>query len=170
MCGPLAAGIASFAVSAVSTVANYAAQRNEAKAVEESAIAAHKLEQNQLSKRQMQEQDALVQKQRMQAIEEAQAKAETVQSAASGGISGISLDNLVADVSRRAATNRQTEEINTRNIVGQLAMEKKGVTAQAKSRINSSPAPSPISLVAGLGGAALSGFNSYSRQNKLMGA
>lgn len=159
--GALAIGLITAGIGAVQSVAQYSAQKQEAKANEQNAIESWKTQQAQLSKRAMQEEDALRQKQQQQNIEEAQVKAETVASAAGAGVAGLSLDNLIADVGRRASFNRQTEEENTRNTLAQLRLERKGVNSQAQGRINSVPKPSALGLVAGLGSSALKGYNAY---------
>lgn len=159
--GALALGLISFGVGAVQSIAQYSAQKQEAKQNQENAESAWAQQQNQLTKRAMQEEDALRQKQQTMNIEEAQAKASTVASAAGAGVAGLSLDNIVADVGRRASFNRQAEEENTRNTLAQIRMERKGVNSQAQSRINSVPKPSALSLVAGIGGAAIKGYSSY---------
>lgn len=159
--GQLALGLATFALGAVQSIAEYSAQKAESKANEQNAIEAWKNQQTQLTKRAMQEEDALRQKQQLQNIEEAQVKADTVASAAASGVAGISLDNLVSDVTRRAAYNRGIEEENTRMTLAQIRLERKGLNSQAQGRINSVPRPSALGLVAGIGGAALKGFNAY---------
>jgi hypothetical protein len=54
--------------------------------------------------------------------------------------------------------------------IDQLQLEKKQSQAQAQSRINSAPRPSALSLVAGIGGAALSGMSTYNQQMSYAGA
>lgn len=161
--GQLALGVAMFAVQAASTVAGFVGQQQEAKANEKNAVQDWKNKQEAITKRTMQEQDALRQKQRMQNIEEAQVVSEVEASSASAGIDGISVENLKADVSRRAAMNRDADEQNTKMILSQLRTERKGVNAQAQGRINAVPRPSPLSLIAGLGKAAMSGVNTYNQ-------
>ncbi|MGR9131733.1 virion core protein, T7 gp14 family [Rhizobium leguminosarum] len=170
MCEPsLLVGALSFAVSGVKAVAEYQAQNQEAKANEKASVQTWKDQQTQISQREMQEQDALRQKQTQQNIEEAQAKAEVAVSGAAAGVSGISLDNLLQDVGRRAETNRQVEQTNTDMVFSQLRLQRKGINSEAQSRINSVPRASPLTLIAGLGSAGVSGYNSYiSAKNRLM--
>jgi hypothetical protein len=163
MCGPLALGIASFAVSAASTVAGFVAQGQEAEATREAAIDANQIEQKQLNLRQMQEADAKNQALKEQDLAEAEALAEVEVQGAAANVSGISLDNLKADIKRRAGRNRTNARTNYQDIASQLQLEKTGSSSRAQSRINSAPKPSPLSLIAGLGGDALGGFNSYSK-------
>lgn len=160
---PVTMGVLSFAVGAAQQIAQFSAANQEAKAVEENANAAFRNDQTQLSLRQMQEADALAQKQKTQNLEEAEKKASVEVSAASAGVAGISVDNLIMDVQRKAARNRQTQFENTKMALAQLQLEKKASRNQAQSRINSAPRPSALGLVAGLGGAALDGYNTYDK-------
>lgn len=169
MCTPLAMGIASFAVGAAQAVAQYSAQKAEYKQNEANSIQAWKDQQAQITQREMQEQDALKQKLAQQNLEQAQAEADVEVSGAAAGVSGISLDNLTRDVARRAATNREIEQTNTDMIISQLKLERKGANSQAQSRINSVAKPSGLSLIAGIGSAAVSGVSSYTNyRNRMM--
>jgi len=156
-------GIASFAISAVSSVAQYSAQQQEYKRNEKNAVQAWKNDQAQLTLRQMQEDEATAQKQRAQNLQEAEVKSEVEAASAANGVSGISIDNLLQDVGRKAAYNREVEDRNARYIALQIKQQRAGASAQAQSRIDSVPKPSPISLVAGLGSAALGGFQTYQK-------
>lgn len=168
MCDPLSYGLLSFAVSGAQAVSQYAAQNQEAETNQKNAEQAWRDQQDQITQREMQEQDALRQKQTQQNIEEAQAGAEVAVSGAAAGVSGVSMDNLLQDVTRRASTNRQTEQTNTDMILNQLRLQRKGINSQAASRINSVTAASPLSLITGIGGAGVSGYNSYiSAKNRL---
>lgn len=163
MCTPFALGLASFAVGAVQSVAQFVGQRQQAKANEAAAKEAWRIDQNQITKRQMQEEDALRQKQEAQNIEEAQVKASAAVGAIQGGVSGISVDNIIADVGRQASRNRVTEEENYRMVASQLQTQRQKVSADAQSRINSVPRPSALSLVAGIAGSAIEGVNAYNK-------
>lgn len=158
---PVTAGVLSFAVGAAQAVATFAAANQEAKATQENAATAFENEQRQSSLRQMQEADAANQKKAIGNIEEAQKVAEVNVSAAGSNVSGISVDNLVMDVRRQSARNRDTIGQNLKMTVAQIQQQKKASQAQAQSRINSAPRPSALSLVAGIGGAALSGVNTF---------
>lgn len=163
MCTPLALGAIQGLVGAVSTVATFVGQAQQAKATRENAKKAWVIDQNQITKRQMQEEDALRQKEEAQNIEEAQVKASAQVGAIQGGVSGISVDNILADVGRQASRNRETERTNYRNIASQLQTQRQQVSATAESRISSAPSPSPLTLVAGIAGNVLEGFNSYNK-------
>lgn len=163
MCTPIALGVLSAGMGVVQSVAQFQAQRQEAASTKANAQKAWAIDQNQITQRQMQEEDALRQKQQAQNIEEAEVKAAAKVGAIEGGVSGISVDNIIADVGRQASRNRLTEETNYRNIASQLQLQRKGVSAQAESRINSAPKPSALSLVAGIGGSVIDGFNTYNK-------
>lgn len=163
MCTPLALGALSAGVGALQTVSTYMGQRQMAKATEAAAKVAFQQDQEQLTRRELQEQEASAQRQAAQNIEEAEVVATAKVAAIDSGVAGPTLDNLIMDVQRRAATNRVTEQTNLKNTIQQLQLNKKGSAAQAQSRVNSAPRPSALSLVAGLGGNLLSGMNSYQR-------
>lgn len=163
MCTPLALGIASFAVGAAQNVAQFVGQRQQSKANEAAARDAWRIDQNQITKRQMQEENALRQKQEAQNIEEAEVRASAAVGAIQGGVSGISVDNIIADIGRQASRNRLTEEENYRMVASQLQTQRQQVSANAITRINSVPRPSPLSLVAGIAGNALDGVNTYQK-------
>ncbi|WP_269929943.1 virion core protein, T7 gp14 family [Aminobacter sp. HY435] len=160
---PVTMGVMSAAIGVAQSVAQFAAQQQQAKAVEKNAIQAFENDQNQASLRQIQEADALAQKQKLQNLEEAEKVAEVEVSASTANVTGISVGNLVAGIRRRASTNRQTQFENTKMTVAQLQMEKKASRSNAQSRINSAPRPSALSLVAGIGGAMLDGYNTYDK-------
>lgn len=170
MCGPVMA-IASFASSALSTVTGFMAQQQQADAQNAmwtqnyiNALSAERDTFDQLGERQMQEQDVTQQKIRVSQIDEARRAATTVVSGAATGVSGITMDNLLDDVSRRAEYNRTTAEENYNMTAQQLQMEKTGAVDQFQSRVNSVPTaqdPNPLSLIAGLGGDAASGYGNY---------
>src|ERR1700743_3231026 len=101
MCPPVLA-VAGFMVSAASTVMGFAAQQQQADAQTAAwrqnytnALAAAPDDQNQPTLRQEQEADAAGQKQQANSVRAAQTEASVAASAASGGVSGISVDALV---------------------------------------------------------------------------
>ena len=168
MCTPMLLGIASFAMGAVQAVAQFQAQQQAHDDNQKAVEGSYKSQQQQLSLRQQQEQDALKQRLQQANIQEAQAAAETQVQGAASGFTGISLDNLVQDVSRRSAMNRETERTNTDMIVSQLKAEKVAAQSEADGRIASVQAPSALSLVAGIGSAAVGGFSTYTNAKNRM--
>lgn len=164
MCDPVTMAVATFALGATTEVLGYAAQNQEAKAVQSAAAAAYKQDQTQISLRQIQEADAEAHQVNQQNLEEAKVVSKVQASASDANVAGVSVDNIVADVRRQAARNRETIKANTRMTVMQLEQERKGSRSRNQGRINAAPRPNPLSLVAGIGGAALSGYNAYSKQ------
>lgn len=167
---PVSMGLMTFAVGAVQSIAQYQAASEEAEATRKNALQAYVNDQNAINHRQIQEADASAQKVQQINLEEAKKVSEVRLSASSAGVSGISVDNLVADVTRQASQNRQNQFDNTRMAINQLQLEKKSSQMQAQSRINSAPRPSALSLIAGIGGAALSGMSTYNQQMSYQGA
>lgn len=163
MCDPVTLGLFSAASGVIGSVTTYMGQSQMAKENKANAEQAWRDDQQQLTRREMQEEEALVQKQQSINLEEAEVLATAKVGAVSAGAAGISVDNILADVSRRAARNRVTEKTNTKNTIMQIQMEKKASGTRAQGRINSMPPPSPLSLVAGLGSNMVSGYNSYTR-------
>lgn len=163
---PVTAGLLTAGISMMKTVVGFVAQAQEAKANKENALAANAIEQEQLTLRQIQEQRANQAKLREQNLQEAEVAATLRVAEGSKGVGGLSTESLIADVRRKAARNRDVLSENTRMTVAALQQDKEAATIRAKSRIDSVPPPSALSLVAGIGESALSGYNAY---NKYMG-
>ncbi len=88
----------------------------------------------------------------------------TEASASGSGVTGLSLENLTADIYRKEGTNQMIRETNYRSTVEQLQEQKRGSVITAKSRINStSPGqhPSVLGLVAGIGSSAVGSYRNY---------
>lgn len=158
-------------VSAASAVAQYAAQADQAAQQQarydqnyQNSLAAARDQHNQLTLRGMQENEANAQKEHEINVEGATRAAEVNVSAAGGGVAGISVDALLADVARKVATNRAITKRNAEMTAQQLAMQQKGVVTQAEGRINSvaqgSP-PSPLEPALKIAGAGLKMFSDF---------
>lgn len=161
---PVTAAVLSFAVGAAQQVVAYQAQVQESKATEKNALQAYSNDQTQLSRRQMQEQDAAAQKAQSINIDEAGKASEVALSASSAGVSGVSVGNLLADVHRRASSARVNQFANTEATIAQLQQEKIGAKNTAQSRINSAPRPSALGLIAGITGSGLGAYGDYNKQ------
>ena len=163
MCAPLAiAGAAvSMAQAGVSFMAQQADYQNKAEAWREnyrSSLEAGRGEQRSIQLRAAQEAEAASQKMYVSHLEQAQKVAEAQVSAAEGGVSGLSVDNIVGDLKRSAALNRTTIATNAKMTALQLTEEMKASDVRTKNRINSMErptAPSPAGLVLNLAGAAI---------------
>lgn len=154
-------------IGIVSSVASYAGQMQQAKANEKNALTAFRNDQDALTLRQLQEQEATTQKNQATDIEQAQKVSEAKLSAATGNVSGISVANIVGDIVRRGEVNKTTQKRNAQMAVAQLQREKIASRAQAQSRINAVPRPSALSLIAGIAGAGLDGYNANQRRKQI---
>lgn len=162
---------ASFATGAGSALMNHSAQQTAAREADRrweqnrvNTVAALGTKYGQITRRQVQEQDAVVVKNRQDSLEQARKRAEVDNSAAGAGVSGISVENLLTDVDRRTAANRDAREINLRNTISQLTDEGRQAQAEAENRINSMPKgvkPSPLALVLDIGAAGLNAAKTY---------
>ena len=164
MCPPVLA-LASLAVTAATSFAGYKAQQAQYESQKEqkvandrNALASARNDQNQLTLRTLQEQEAYGQKAHLQKVEEAERTADIRVSAAGSGVAGISVGNLVSDARRRAGNNLTTLETNYQNTAAQLEAEQRGTVDKANARIASvaNPTkPSPAGALIGFAGAAI---------------
>lgn len=161
MCAPALGAV----VGIMGAVAGFAAKQQdyEAKAAAwrqnvVNAQAAARDEQRQLVTRSLQESDKLAQTRKVYAMEGAQKAALAEVAAAKGGVSGISVDNLIADLTGKALLNRTYADTNYRYKAAQLTEELKGTSTKMQMRIDSMPkpvAPNPLELVVGIAGAGV---------------
>lgn len=158
----------SMATGAMQAQAQYDAQDEAFRAQEErfrinaeNAIRAAEDDHKQLNMRSMQEQDKTREEQRVGAIQSEQRAAGQTAAAAGAGVTGLSVDNLVADVYRTEGTNQMIRETNMRSTVQQLQANKTGAVNTAQSRINSvarGTPPSQAALNAGIATAVVGGI------------
>tara|TARA_B100001057_G_C22619487_1_gene859891 strand:+ start:315 stop:917 length:603 start_codon:yes stop_codon:yes gene_type:complete len=122
----------------------------------------------QLSLRESQERDALLDKAMANKIEAAKAKGRTIASAGEAGVSGLSIAALVADIERTKLNNQGTINRNFDAIQQQGIYDRKALESQAQGRVNNMALPTAPSLlgtglqIAGLG---LQGYNKYNKIN-----
>lgn len=167
MCAPLLA-VASLAFGALGSVAQYQAGVDQANAQtaqhyanKQNAEAALRADYAQLNLRAVQEGEAKVAEAQKIRIEEAKAKARARLVAGEAGVTGISVDNLVADIGQQAAMEEEARNYNYLSTINQLQQEGKAAQARAHGRILSVPKgqkPSPLTLVAGIGSSAVKAF------------
>jgi hypothetical protein len=153
-------------VGALQSVASFAAAQADYNAKAEqwkqnylNALASARDDQNQLTIRQVQEEQATSQKLHTSLVEEAKNKAEVV--AGADYVSGLSIDALVQDQGMAAGTNRAGIEQNLKMKVAQLQKEKDATNTTALNRINSVArpvSPSGFSLAVGVLGAGVKAF------------
>jgi len=133
-----------------------------------SSQAANRQDHVALHSRELQERDALQEKNRIAAIEGARARGKQAAATGESNVTGISVDNILADVERGPANDQTQREATYMNTVSQLREEMKGADARSEARINSlkvgynpvAPA-SGASLALGIAGAGLSGYGNH---------
>jgi len=160
----MAVGLAGSVVQHQAAGADYEARSEQWRQNTVNSWAAAREEQGQLLQRELQEQDANAQRQHLSLIEQAEKQSEAEVSAASSGVSGISVDNLVADLGRKAATNRMVSQRNWEMTAEQLRQEKEATVTRSSNRINSvsrPTSPSGAGLIAGAGNALIGGAREF---------
>lgn len=166
-------------VGILGAVASYSAKKQdyEAKAAAwrqnvVNAQSAARNDQGQLLERNLQERDKTVQDKHVSYIEGAQKMALGEAAGAAGGVSGISVDNLVNDIAGKAAENRTYADMNYQYKAQSLQAQLNGTVITEQSRIDSMPkpiGPSPLELIAGIGGAVTKGFSGGGMSGATMG-
>lgn len=164
MCfAPLAAigMVVSMGQSMVSYMAAQQDYANKAQAWRQNytaALVAGRHEQDQLTTRAIQENEAAAAKMHLQQVDEAKKVAEAQVSAAAGGVSGVSVANIVNDLKRSSAYNRVIIDANAKMTAAQIRQDQIASVDRIKSRINSMErptAPNPLGFVLGAVGSAL---------------
>lgn len=158
-------GVASFAASAMSGAAEYSARQTQYATQKQSyyrneaqSLAAGNDEYNAIQRRTIQEGKAYAQRDREQLLEGARKGAEASAAAAGSGVTGLSVDNLVADVGRRVDANRTTLEDNWNGTALQLQDQSRAATTKITSRIGQVAMPvepDPTGAVLGVVGSGL---------------
>jgi hypothetical protein len=160
-----------FGLSAASTAAGFVEAQNQAAAQnamvrqnQEAAQENLRREYAATQTRQIQEEDAAaVQKQDI-SREARAARATAMTSAGESGVTGLSVDALLADIYGKEATAKDRISMNTGFTTQQLTAEMDGLKAKAKDRINSMPwanSPSPFAAALKIGGAGLGAYTDY---------
>lgn len=155
MCGPAAIPLASLAISTLSAGAQFQQQRNQARFAERAAIS----ERNENTARVMTEQ-SFRQQDQAQSLEaqrrDAQSRMATARAAASeAGVTGISVDAVLNELSGRAAENVQTMDTNYARGALSNAAELTNINQQFSRTIAQNPRPSGLALGLQLAGAGL---------------
>ncbi|WP_313196208.1 hypothetical protein [Shinella zoogloeoides] len=173
MCDPITIAVASFGIGAVQTVVGYMGEQSAAKQQNEmvrenqrNANLNAAREYTDVQTRQIQEEDAAAVQKQDVAREARAARATTMAAAGEAGVSGLSVDALLADVYGKEATAKDRISQNTGFTTQNLTRELDGVKAKAQDRINSMPwasGPSPFAAALKIGGL---GLNSYSNFKK----
>lgn len=157
-----------FAMSAVKSVVEFQAQTSAADAQTDrynrnyqNALAAGRDQHLQLTQRQLQEQQLTAQKVNRTVVEGAELTATANVNAASAGVSGLSVDNLIADVMRKVGANRVNIQRNADYTAQQLQAQQSAVVNQEEGRINSmapGSRPSILEPALKIAGAGISNY------------
>jgi hypothetical protein len=166
MCDPVTiiAGT-SAALSIGSTVAGHKAQKKAAKENARAAGEADRLNRADLSARAVEEQQAaqsLIEEAGRQTAEQ---RGLATASAAEAGVTGMSVDLLLADLDRAKGVHKTSVTKNLANVEAQLGREKQGSVAQRQSRINALTGPSLGGSALQVGAAGLDFANVLIRRN-----
>jgi len=163
-------GLAGAGVSAMSSITQYNAQVEQANAQERTfwqnranAITSMDNQYGAISRREIQEGDAMSLKEHAAMIDAAQKGAQVQASAAEGGVTGTSVGNLSAEVARQNDFNTMQLRTQYKANVQQLQDQASGIQAQTQSTINSVPRgqyPSSSTLALGLAGAGIKAMGS----------
>ncbi|WP_296084172.1 hypothetical protein [uncultured Agrobacterium sp.] len=171
MCDPFSMMAASFAISAVSTVTEYIGAGQQADAQNRMVTQNQQAAQDNLRReytavqtRQIQEEDAAALQKQDIAREARAARATQMAAAGEAGVSGLSVEALLADVYGKEATAKDRISQQTGFTTQNLTAEMDGLKAKALDRINSIPranGPSPFSAALKIGGAAFGAYDRY---------
>jgi hypothetical protein len=167
MCDPVSATAAiGLALNVGSAVLDHKAQNKQANAVKASALESLKLQNNELSIREVQERIAGAQ-QIEQGNREVQAASGDIKaSAAARGIGGLSLDLLLGDVVAQGARFKTSVDQNTEASVSQLERGKDEALAEAHARIAGAPKASNLATGLKIGAAGLNAYTQFKINRK----
>lgn len=160
MCDPItltALTIASTAATAFGQVQQHSAAKAASKANAKSALNSARIGYEQTSLRRQQENEKASQASFNTAIDAAKARGTVETSAGEAGVSGVSVNSLLADAYGRQGRYNANLQTDYSNVSSQLDLEARGIQAQAESRIASMPAPSFADLAIGIGGTVVGG-------------
>lgn len=163
------------ALSAVSTVtemvgAQQQAEQHNAMVRQNQEAAQENLrrEYTAMQTRQIQEEEAAAVQKQDVAKEARAARATAMVSAGESGVSGLSVDALLADIYGKEATAKDRISQNTGFTTQNLTAEMDGLKAKAQDRINSMPwanGPSPFAAALKIGGAGLNSYTNFLKNN-----
>lgn len=158
MCNPMMLLMGAQAgMSMLGQVSQHQQAKAAAKQNAKSALQSARLGYEQTALRREQEREKSSQMAFNTAIDAAKARGTVITSAGEAGVTGVSVDSLLADAYGREGRYTSSLQSNYDNVSSQLDLEARGIQAQAESRIASMPEPSFTDLAIGLAGTAVSG-------------
>ena len=114
-----------------------------------------------LNQRAIQEAEAAAEGKQQQALEALQLRERAVVAAGEAGVTGSSVDILLADYTAQKLRGQTTINRNLENVERQIELQKMGASAEAESRINSLPQGVQPSFLAAAVGTAADAFAAY---------
>lgn len=159
MCDPVTAIVATSAALQIGgAVLDHKKEKKQSNAVRASALESLKLQNEELSLRQVQEKLAGAQAIEQGNLEVGAASGDITASAASRGVGGLSIDLLLNDVLAQGARFKTSVDQNTDASVSALDRDKDAAAAEANARIAGAPGPSALATGLKIGSA---GVNAY---------
>lgn len=150
MCAPmamagltLALGVAQAGAGLAGQMAAYDAQADQYKENAKAANRAAMVNYHFQNKRIQEERAAAALEKQDVAMQTREARERAFVAAGEAGVSGFSVDNLLAEFTARGATYRNRVDQNLEMTTTQIQASKMGTQAQAESRINSVQRPTP---------------------------
>lgn len=181
MCSPTAVAVVGLVISAAGTAASYQQQENAKNAQENfqkrryeetaaNAEASFLAQSAQNNLRIQQEAEAAAQATQQVKKQQAKARSAAVVSAGEAGVTGLSVDALLADFDRTASARNEAIRRNFEFTAQQIGVSGQGLAAQAQAQKNGAigkPVAGPSLVGAGLqiGGAGLDSYDYYRRNS-----
>ena len=169
MCDPSA--LIGLALGVAQTVTGYAGEQQAAaqhnamvRQNQEAAQANLRQEYTAVQTRQLQEEDAAAVEKQSVSREARGARATAMVAAGESGVSGLSVDALLADIYGKEAEYKDRVTQNTGFTTQNLTAEMQGLRAKAQDRINSIPTrngPNPLAAALKIGSSALGAYDGY---------
>ena len=144
-------------LGAMTSIASYGEQQEQAKRNEESANAAYLSDARQLNLRQRQEEEAEAQRGQDADIQSMRDLATARTASGESGVSGLSVDALMTDIKRQNLFDDTKASSNLNATKAQIAEQKEGAKAGRQSRINSVPYPTFAATALQIGGGLAEG-------------
>lgn len=148
--GTLGLGIASSMANFGASQASYAAQDARYEQNYTDALALNREQENALTTRQMQENQAFSQQDHMALVEGAQKKAQATVSAATGGVAGPVLTSVINGIGQQINDKQTTLETNWQNTVSQIQSQKIANVTEEQMHISDVQPPASPSIVPSL--------------------
>lgn len=170
MCGPGALAFSSFMIGAVQSVAEYQAQEDQYEQNKKNSIAAFEDRQRALNHQTSQERDIAALDKFDNSLQAREHRATSAVAAGEAGISGLSIDALMRDISGTEGRYNSRVDTQTDWTVGSLEQDKRTASTVAKSRIDSVSKPSLLGTGLKIGAAGVSSYAEYDKwfsKNKL---